>query len=230
MVLNLALGGLLLLFNAGSTVCNQMAIRDAGGQMAWSPAIAASTTEALKLGVALCFLARSLLVAERGRSSGKSSAVIMPTDFAFCARYAVPGLLYALCNVLNYTAVEYLGSTNYQLLNNVKIITTAVVYRAALRRRLKVYQWLALVLLFFAMCTLGLSTGSTGSTGSAGRSCNGQRKGQSGSSCCLQRCINLRPPKSNCLSNFEVRNEALHPPSVKLTWSDPEVIADLRFS
>ena len=169
-MLHLVLGGLLLLFNAGSTVFNQMAIRADGGKMAWSPAISASTTEAFKLAVALVFLVRALATASTDKS-GKSS-VNMPTDFMFCVKYAVPGLLYALCNVLNYTAVEYLGSTNYQLLNNVKIITTAVVYRAALKRRLKIYQWLALILLFFAMCTLGLGGGSDGG-GAAERGSSG---------------------------------------------------------
>ena len=127
-MLHLVLGGLLLLFNAGSTVFNQMAIRADGGKMAWSPAISASTTEAFKLAVALVFLVRALATATTDKS-GKSS-VNMPTDFRFCVKYAVPGLLYALA-MLNYTAVEYLGSTNYRLLNNVKIITTTVP-RAAL--------------------------------------------------------------------------------------------------
>ena len=42
----------------------------------------------------------------------------------FVLKYAVPGLLYAICNVLNYVVVSMVGSTNYQLLNNMKIVTT----------------------------------------------------------------------------------------------------------
>ena len=148
----LLLGGLLLLFNAGSTVFNQMALSENGGKMTWSPAISAATTEAFKLGVAGAFLAHSLFKAYKN----KAPVVNMPMDFKFCIRYAVPGLLYAACNILMYTAVDYLGSTNFQLLNNIKIITTAVVYRIFLKRELKLYQWLALILLFFAMCTLGV--------------------------------------------------------------------------
>lgn len=154
-MLTLLLGALLLLFNAGSTVFNQIAILENGGHMAWSPAISASTTEGLKLLVAIVFLVRSIITSKIEKD-GKSS-IYMPTNLKFCLRYAAPGLLYALCNVLNYTAVEYIGSTNYQLFNNIKIITTAVAYRLVLGRSLKVYQWLALILLFFSMCTLGVN-------------------------------------------------------------------------
>ena len=61
----LLLGGLLLLFNAGSTVFNQMALSENGGKMTWSPAISAATTEAFKLGLAL------LKTGEKNKATGK---------------------------------------------------------------------------------------------------------------------------------------------------------------
>mgnify|MGYP007000291591 CR=1 len=60
----LLLGGLLLFFNAGSTVLNQVALAEHAGRMAWSPAIAASATELLKLLVSSVFLLGQLC---RGR-------------------------------------------------------------------------------------------------------------------------------------------------------------------
>ena len=165
----LLLGGLLLCFNAGSTVLNQMALAEHAGRMVWSPAISASATEALKLVVAAAFLCRQVVCGGGGGGGGsggsgggdggiqKNAGVSMPMGACFVVRYAVPGLLYAGCNVLMYTAVELVGSTNFQLLNNMKIITTAIIYRLALRRRLRVHQWMALLMLFIAMCTLGLT-------------------------------------------------------------------------
>ena len=136
-MLHLVLGGLLLLFNAGSTVFNQMAIRADGGKMAWSPAISASTTEAFKLAVALVFLVRALATASTDKS-GKSS-VNMPTDFMFCVKYAVPGLLYALCNVLNYRRrVPQLHNFSFSTTSKSSPQPSSTGLPS---RRLKIYQW-----------------------------------------------------------------------------------------
>lgn len=147
----LVLGAAVLLVNTGTTMLNQMALEQTDGKMMWDPAVAAATTEAVKL-----LVAAALLFSTVGRNPSISRSEEMPTDAKFVLRYAAPGLLYALCNVLMYNAVELLGSTNFQLLNNMKIITTAVVYRLVLKRKMRVFQWHALVLLFVAMCTLAM--------------------------------------------------------------------------
>ena len=149
---------LLLTFNAGSTVLNQATLQS-DNSMTYSPFVTAATTEFIKLLVAGCLLSRDIFNS-KGTTNGKINnhpdTVVMPTSPSFIIKYAVPGLLYAVCNVLNYVVVSMVGSTNYQLLNNMKIITTAVIYRLVLGREIKMIQWTAIMLLAVAMCVSAL--------------------------------------------------------------------------
>uniref|UniRef100_A0A7S4DUS5 Sugar phosphate transporter domain-containing protein n=1 Tax=Lotharella globosa TaxID=91324 RepID=A0A7S4DUS5_9EUKA len=66
--------------------------------------------------------------------------------------YSVPGLTYALQNSIVYFAIAILGPPTFQVFSNLKIITTAVLFRFILPNRgLTIIQWLAVVLLFTAM-------------------------------------------------------------------------------
>ena len=143
---------LLLTFNAGSTVLNQATLQS-DNSMTYSPFVTAATTEFIKLLVAGCLLYRDIA---NSKPASTADTVIMPKEPMFIIKYAIPGLLYAICNVLNYVVVSMVGSTNYQLLNNMKIITTAVIYRLTLGREIKMIQWTAILLLTLAMCVAAL--------------------------------------------------------------------------
>lgn len=65
--------------------------------------------------------------------------------------FAVPAVLYMIQNRLVFEALRYLSPPEYQLLNNVKLFTTAITYRVIMRRELRVLQWLALALLGLGM-------------------------------------------------------------------------------
>eukprot|EP00428_Durinskia_dybowskii_P033453 CAMPEP_0170254772 /NCGR_PEP_ID=MMETSP0116_2-20130129/27237_1 /TAXON_ID=400756 /ORGANISM="Durinskia baltica, Strain CSIRO CS-38" /LENGTH=235 /DNA_ID=CAMNT_0010505777 /DNA_START=233 /DNA_END=937 /DNA_ORIENTATION=+ len=54
-------------------------------------------------------------------------------------------------NRLVFEALRLLTPPEYQLLNNGKLFTTSVVFRLVMRRRLRVLQWLALLLLGVGM-------------------------------------------------------------------------------
>ena len=154
----LGLSLLLLTFNAGSTVLNQATLQS-DNSMTYSPFVTAATTEFIKLLVAGCLLSRDIFNSKgttNGNTNNHPDTVVMPTSPSFIIKYAVPGLLYAVCNVLNYVVVSMVGSTNYQLLNNMKIITTAVIYRLVLGREIKMIQWTAIMLLAVAMCVSAL--------------------------------------------------------------------------
>ena len=148
--LYLSLSLLLLTFNAGSTIINQATLQS-DHTMNYSPFVTAATTEFIKLVVASILLLRDLCNASKKK-------VIMPTNPLFILKYAIPGFLYAVCNVLNYVVVALVGSTNYQLLNNMKIITTAVIYRLTLGREIKLIQWMSILLLTLAMCVASLQS------------------------------------------------------------------------
>lgn len=156
----LGLSLLLLTFNAGSTVLNQATLKS-DNSMAYSPFVTAATTEFVKLLVAACLLYRDY---SNSDSAKPDSVIIMPTQPLFVIKYAVPGLLYAVCNVLNYVVVSMVGSTNYQLLNNMKIVTTAIIYRLTLGREIKMIQWTAIMLLTLAMCVAALQSCPKSST------------------------------------------------------------------
>jgi len=66
--------------------------------------------------------------------------------------FAIPGMLYIVQNNMVFLALQHLSPGLYQLFNNLKILTTGVVYRVMVRKELRVIQWLALVLLVLGLC------------------------------------------------------------------------------
>jgi len=60
---------------------------------------------------------------------------------------AVPGALYFLSNNLNFIIIRELGASNFQLLNNLKVLTTAFFFRLIMKVDLNGLQWRMLLLL-----------------------------------------------------------------------------------
>ena len=136
----LVLGGLLLIFNTGVSIAQEMTLID--GRLPYAPALVAALVDVVKLVMSGIVLLRSHLTGREPNMTLEVSAVI---------KFAVPGILYAISNTMTNIVVEQVGSTNYQLLNNMKIPVMAIMYRVVLSRSLKMYQWLALAVLTFAM-------------------------------------------------------------------------------
>ncbi|CAK8994466.1 unnamed protein product [Durusdinium trenchii] len=65
--------------------------------------------------------------------------------------FAVPAALYTLQNRLVFEALHFISPPEYQLLNNMKLFTTSLVFRVVMKRQLRVFQWLALLLLGLGM-------------------------------------------------------------------------------
>ncbi|XP_046373704.2 probable UDP-sugar transporter protein SLC35A4 [Haliotis rufescens] len=64
-----------------------------------------------------------------------------------CLLFMVPAVLYCINNNLSVYMQVQMDPTTYQILGNMKVITTAVLYRAIIRRRLTVIQWASLAVL-----------------------------------------------------------------------------------
>uniref|UniRef100_A0A3Q1B1B2 Solute carrier family 35 member A4 n=1 Tax=Amphiprion ocellaris TaxID=80972 RepID=A0A3Q1B1B2_AMPOC len=79
-----------------------------------------------------------------------SSSLYTPPRLALVAPYAVPAILYALNNNLVVLMQAYMDPSSYQVLSNLKIASTALLYSICLGKRLRPAQWLALGLLMFA--------------------------------------------------------------------------------
>lgn len=79
---------------------------------------------------------------------------------------AVPALLYFISNNLNFIIIKELGPTNFQLLNNLKILATAVFFRLIMKVHLNSLQWRMLIMLTVG-CTMSQLTGCVAEGGSA---------------------------------------------------------------
>jgi UDP-sugar transporter A1/2/3 len=111
------------------------------GDFAYNPSIAVFLAEVLKLMFALAMLPNGVA---KLRFTGK---VLL---------FALPALLYSLQNVLVFEALKHLAPPEYQLLNNMKLFTTTIVYRIVMRRQFSLLQWLAVVLLGMGMSLVSL--------------------------------------------------------------------------
>lgn len=83
--------------------------------------------------------------------SGKRPKMTMSPRVA--ALYIVPAVIYLVHNNIQFFTLRYLDPATYQVLGNLKIVSTGVLFRFALGRQLTRLQWIALLLL-----TLGATT------------------------------------------------------------------------
>ena len=76
--------------------------------------------------------AMSGIVLLRSHLTGREPNITL--EVSAVIKFAVPGILYAISNTMTNIVVEQVGSTNYQLLNNMKIPVMAIMYRVVLSR------------------------------------------------------------------------------------------------
>lgn len=110
------------------------------GRVPFSASSCVLMIELVKLFISLL----SLLLA------GGTSALLGPPDLLTVAPYAVPAALYALNNNLVVLMQAYMDPSSFQILSNLKIASTALLYSLCLRKRLRPVQWLGLGLLVAA--------------------------------------------------------------------------------
>lgn len=110
------------------------------GQVPFNPSSCVVMIESAKLLVSM-----ATLVLTRG-----TSALLAPPPLVLVAPYAVPAILYALNNNLVVLMQAYMDPSSYQVLSNLKIASTALLYSLCLGKRLRPAQWLALGLLMWA--------------------------------------------------------------------------------
>jgi len=71
--------------------------------------------------------------------------------------YPIPAAIYLVKNLLQYIIFLYVDPPSYQILKNLNVISTGVLYRLFLKKKLSSVQWSALVLLALG-CTIAQMT------------------------------------------------------------------------
>ncbi|CAA6667947.1 unnamed protein product [Spirodela intermedia] len=72
----------------------------------------------------------------------------------------VPAALYLVKNLLQYYIFAYVDAPSYQILKNFNIVSTGVLYRIILKRKLSEVQWAAFILLCAGCTTAQLNSSS----------------------------------------------------------------------
>lgn len=114
-----------------------IALSKVGGRVPFSASSCVLLVELTKLLVSL------VLLVVRDRSAIPCASSSWP----LAAPYALPALLYALNNNLVVHMQTHMDPSTFQVLSNLKIAFTALLYCVCLRQRLRRGQWLALSLL-----------------------------------------------------------------------------------
>ncbi|RFU72045.1 udp-galactose transporter [Trichoderma arundinaceum] len=128
------------------------------GDHRYFPSTAVFLHELIKLAVSL-----TLTLYEASKTLAPSTPATVLFEQIYNAMFAgdgwkliVPGVFYTLQNILQYVAIENLDAVQFQVLYQLKILTTALFSVYMLNRPLGLKRWLALVILTFGVSIVSL--------------------------------------------------------------------------
>jgi len=96
-------------------------------------------SELLKL-----MVSSALLYRDYQRNPGTTNITL---DWKSARLYPIPSLIYLVHNNVQFLTLKYVDPSTYQILGNLKIVTTGILFRLFLKRKLNALQWWALILL-----------------------------------------------------------------------------------
>ncbi|PIA64014.1 hypothetical protein AQUCO_00201361v1 [Aquilegia coerulea] len=124
------------------------------GKYEYSVTTANFSVEALKCTLSLLALTRIW------RNEGVTEDNKLATSLNEIIVYPIPAALYLVKNLLQYYIFAYVSAPSYQILKNLNIISTGVLYHIMLKRKLSEIQWAAFILLCAGCTTAQLDSSS----------------------------------------------------------------------
>ncbi|GJM99221.1 hypothetical protein PR202_ga16303 [Eleusine coracana subsp. coracana] len=76
-----------------------------------------------------------------------SSPSRMTKEWRSVRLYLVPSIIYLIHNNVQFATLTYVDPSTYQIMGNLKIVTTGILFRLVLKRKLSNLQWMAIILL-----------------------------------------------------------------------------------
>ncbi|MBA0743653.1 hypothetical protein Gogos_006315 [Gossypium gossypioides] len=71
----------------------------------------------------------------------------MTTDWKSVRLFPIPSVIYLIHNNVQFATLMYVDTSTYQIMGNLKIVTTGILFRLFLKKKLSNLQWMAIVLL-----------------------------------------------------------------------------------
>lgn len=103
------------------------------------------------------FLAEAFKLAVSGlllwRECQNSFPRRMTTEWKSVRLYPIPSIIYLIHNNVQFATLTYVDTSTYQIMGNLKIVTTGILFRLFLQRKLSYLQWMAIVLLAIGTTT-----------------------------------------------------------------------------
>ncbi|KAJ8557515.1 hypothetical protein K7X08_003140 [Anisodus acutangulus] len=124
------------------------------GKYEYSVTTANFLVEALKCSLSLAALIRIW------RKDGVTDDNRLSTTWDEVKVYPIPAALYLVKNLLQYYIFAYVDAPGYQILKNLNIISTGILYQIILKRKLTEIQWAAFILLCAGCTTAQLNPSS----------------------------------------------------------------------
>jgi len=126
------------------------ASKGSSGSYSYLPSVLNFCVETTKSVVSLTLLHRDI---SSNPEELRSAVEVVMTEYSWTerAKYSVPAIIYLVNNNIYYVILTYMDAATFQLVMNLKIVSTGLLMYLVLGKQLKVIQWLALVLLTLAV-------------------------------------------------------------------------------